>query len=78
MKTNGYSFLENLTKAKEAPQTRSFDKITVTESLPRVDKAIKAAGNAMWDAWLIGLQQSGYDVDLSIPEPDRETWEPEM
>ncbi len=32
---------------------------TRTETFPTGEKLVKGVGNAFWDAWLIGLEQSG-------------------
>ncbi len=45
---------------------------------PAGEKLIKGAASAFWDAWLIGLEQSGYNVQRELNKPDREPMEPEM
>jgi hypothetical protein len=51
---------------------------TRTELFPAGEKLIKGAANAIWDAWLIGLEQSGYNVQRELNKPDREPVEPEI
>ncbi len=51
---------------------------TRTEIFPTGEKFIKGVGNAFWDAWLIGLEQSGYSVQREMNQPDREPMEPEI
>jgi hypothetical protein len=51
---------------------------TRTELFPAGEKLIKGAANAFWDAWLIGLEQSGYKVQRELNKPDREPMEPEI
>jgi hypothetical protein len=50
---------------------------TRTELFPAGEKLVKGAANAIWDAWLIGLEQSGYNVQREMNQPDREPMEPE-
>jgi len=49
-----------------------------TEMYPTGDKIINAARDAFWEAWQIGLQQSGKTVYPRLPLLDREPMEPEM
>lgn len=51
---------------------------TRTELFPTGEKLVKGAANAIWDAWLIGLEQSGYNVQRELNKPDREPVEPEI
>jgi hypothetical protein len=51
---------------------------TRKESFPTGEKLVKGAANAFWDAWLIGLEQSGYNVQRELNKPDREPMEPEI
>jgi hypothetical protein len=51
---------------------------TQTEMLPTGDKIIGAVRDAFWDAWQIGLQQSGSSMYPRLPLLDREPMEPEM
>jgi hypothetical protein len=51
---------------------------TQTELFPTGDKLIEAAQNALWEAWQIGLQQSGHTNYPRLPLLDREPMEPEI
>ena len=51
---------------------------TQTEMFPTGDKVIEAAQNALWEAWQIGLQQSGHTNYPRLPLLDREPMEPEI
>ncbi|MGB7768452.1 MAG: hypothetical protein WBN22_06305 [Verrucomicrobiia bacterium] len=51
---------------------------TRTDLFPAGEKLAKGAANAIWDAWLIGLEQSGYNVQREMNQPDREPMEPEI
>jgi hypothetical protein len=61
----------------ELAMGRAF-KQTHTEMIPSGDKLIKAAQNALWDAWQIGLQQGGNTIYPRLPLLDREPTEPEI
>jgi hypothetical protein len=50
----------------------------ISDTLPGGDKYIKAAQNALWDAWQIGMQKGGNTVYPTLPLLDREPMEPEM
>jgi hypothetical protein len=49
-----------------------------TEIFPTGDELIDAARNALWEAWKIGLQESGNSVYPKLPLLDREPMEPEI
>ena len=51
---------------------------THTEMFPTGDNLIRAATNALWDAWQIGLQKGGNTVYPTLPLLDKEPMEPEM
>ena len=80
MKINEYSFLDVYTQEQnrnEQSTTPKPDIIIVRETLPRLDKVLEPVGRAVWDAWLIGLEQSGYNVHRE-PEPEKDSMEPEI
>ena len=49
-----------------------------TEIMLTGDELIKAARNAFWEAWQIGLQKSGNTTYPRLPLLDREPMEPEI
>ena len=62
-------------------RTLAFGRPTIQtrkQSFPTGEKLVKGAANAFWDAWLIGLEQSGYNVQRELNKPDREPMEPEI
>jgi hypothetical protein len=63
--------IRKLAFGKPTIQTRS-------EIFPTGEKLVEGVANAFWDAWLIGLEQSGYKVHRELNKPDREPMEPEI
>jgi hypothetical protein len=49
-----------------------------TEMFPTGDTLMDTARNAIWEAWQIGLQNSGHSVYPKVPLLDREPMEPEI
>jgi hypothetical protein len=49
-----------------------------TEIFPTGDKVINEARKAFWEAWQIGLKQSGKSIYPKLPLLDRELMEPEI
>jgi hypothetical protein len=80
MERNEYSFLDVYTQEqnRNEPSTTPRPDITIIkETFPRLDKVLNPVGRAVWDAWLIGLEQSGYNVHRQ-PEPEKDSMEPEI
>jgi hypothetical protein len=79
MERNQPLFLVVTAGQNNSGQTRPItpDIKTVKETLPRVDKLLKPVTNAVWDAWLIGLEQSGYNVHRER-EREKDSMEPEI
>lgn len=48
------------------------------EMIPTGDKVINAVRGALWDAWALGLDESGKTIFPRLPLLDREPMEPEM